>query len=150
MALRSARKNSVIGLAAACFIAVGSMTSCAPMDAPHHTASPKDIAVSRTYQKRSVKMAQSDFVFMASVEVVKKLGFVIEKEDREAMTLQAFRVHNNTRILFRVAVMNQGRETLIKMDTQYYDRSAFDYNEPYASYSRMMWDYLGQKLNTVY
>lgn len=150
MALTSARKNSVIGLAIACVMAVGSITACAPMYAPNPIASPKNIAVSRTYQKRSVKMAQSDFVFMASIEVVKKLGFVIEKENREAMTLEAFRVHNNTRILFRLAVVNQGRETLIKMDTQYYDRTAFDYNEPYASYSRMMWDYLGQKLNTVY
>lgn len=126
------------------------LMSCAPVTPPHVVSSPNDIAVSRTYQKRSVKMAQSDFVYMSSIEVLKKLGFVIEKTDRDKMTVQAFRVYNNNRILFRLVVVNQGRDTLIKMDTQYYDSTAYDYNEPYASYTATMWDYLGQPLEKVY
>lgn len=118
-------------------------------DRPAANATPQDIAVSRTSQRRSVQVAQSDFVFSTSVQVVKRLGFMIEASDPDRMMLQAFKVHNGHRIVFRLAVVNKGRTSLIKMNTQYFDVPAYDYDEPYESYSAIMWDYLGEKLEKV-
>lgn len=124
----------------------GVLSACTTIvDGPAMNATPQDIAVSRTSQRLSVRMAQSDFVFSTSVQVVKKLGFMIEESDADRMMLQAFKVHNGHRIVLRLAIANKGRDTLIKMNTQYYDVPAYDYGEPYESYAAIMWDYLGVK-----
>ncbi len=128
-------------------LAAGLTTACTTtVERPAATATPQDIAVSRTYQSRTVRMAQSDFVFSTSVQVIKRMGFMIEHTDAQRMTLQAFKVHNGHRIVFRAAIINKGRDTLIKMDTRYYDVPAYDYDEPYETYSAIMWDYLGVEL----